>query len=60
MTQEAGILESGPNFVINSCDRLSRHEFEQTPEDGEGQGSLECCNPWCRKESDMTDQLNDM
>ena len=21
------------------------HEFEQTPEDGEGQGSLTCCSP---------------
>ena len=23
-----------------------------------GQGSLACCNPWGRKESDMTEQLN--
>ena len=22
------------------------HEFEQTPGDGEGQGSLVCCSPW--------------
>ena len=22
------------------------HEFEQTPEDSEGQGSLACCSPW--------------
>ena len=22
------------------------HEFEQTPGDSEGKGSLECCNPW--------------
>ena len=21
-------------------------------------GSLECCSPWCRKESDMTEPLN--
>ena len=34
--------------------RLSRHEFEQTTGDSEGQGSLECCNPWGRKELDMT------
>ena len=26
--------------------------------DGEGQGSLACCSPWGRKESDMTEQLN--
>ena len=25
--------------------RLDGHEFEQTPGDGEGQGSLACCNP---------------
>ena len=35
---------------------LSGHEFEQTPGDSEGQGSLTCCNPWGRKESDMTEQ----
>ena len=33
---------------------LSEHEFEQTPQDGERQGSLECCSPWGSKESDMT------
>ena len=31
------------------------HEFEQTPEDGEGQGSLACCSPWGHKESDTTE-----
>ena len=25
---------------------------------GDGQGSLVCCSPWCRKESDTTEQLN--
>ena len=34
------------------------HEFEQAQGDGEGQGSLACCSPWCQKESDMTEQLN--
>ena len=33
-------------------------EFEQTPGNGEGQGSLACCSPWDRKESDMTERLN--
>ena len=33
---------------------LNGHEFQQAPRDGEGQGSLACCNPWGRKESDMT------
>jgi len=30
------------------------HEFEQTPGDSEGQGSLVCYSPWGRKESDIT------
>ena len=33
--------------------RLNGHEFEQTLGDSEGQGSLSCCSPWGRKESDM-------
>ena len=32
------------------------HESEQACGDGEGQGSLACCSPWGRKESDMTEQ----
>ena len=38
--------------------QLNGHEFEQTPGDGEGQGSLEHCSPWCQKESDTAYQLN--
>ena len=34
------------------------HEFEQTPGDGEGQGSLACCRPWGHKQMDMTERLN--
>ena len=37
---------------------LNVHEFEQTPGDSEGQGSLACCCSWGQKESDMTQQLN--
>ena len=33
---------------------LFGHEFEQTPGDSEGQGSLTCCSPWGCKESDTT------
>ena len=39
--------------------RLNEHESEQTPGDGEGQGSLACCSPWGRKGSDTTEQLNE-
>ena len=38
--------------------RLDGHEFEQAPEVGDGQRSLECHSPWGRKESDMTEPLN--
>ena len=38
--------------------QLNGHEFEQAPVDVFGQGSLECCSPWGRKESDMIEQLN--
>ena len=38
--------------------RLNGHEFEQTPGDGDGQGSLACCSPWGRKELDTTERLN--
>ena len=36
----------------------SIYEFEQTPGDSDGQGSLAYCGPWGHKESDMTEQLN--
>ena len=34
---------------------LDGHEFEQTLGVGDGQGSLACCSPCSRKESDVTD-----
>ena len=38
--------------------RLNGYEFEQVLGDGKGQGSLACCSPWGRKESDTTEQLH--
>ena len=38
--------------------QLSGHEVEQVLGDGDGQGSLACCSPWGRKESDTTKHLN--
>ena len=38
--------------------QLNGHEFGQTPEDEEGQESLECCSLWDLKEVDRTEQLN--
>ena len=34
---------------------LDGHEYEQAPGVGDRQGSLVCCSPWCRKESDTTE-----
>ena len=42
--------------VVRLCFPLhSGHEFVQTLRDSEGQGSLVCCSPWDRKESDMSE-----
>ena len=38
--------------------RLDGPKFEQALGVGDGQGSLECCSPWGRKESDITERLN--
>ena len=38
--------------------QLYGHEFEQTPGDGDGQGSLACWSPWGRKEPDTIEQLS--
>jgi len=37
---------------------VNGHEFEQTPGDSEGQGSLACCSARSHKESDTTEPLN--
>ena len=34
--------------------QFNGHEFEQTPEDGEGQGSLVCCSPRGHKETRLS------
>ena len=39
-------------------DQLDGHDFEQALGVGDGQGSLVCCSPWGRKESDTTERLN--
>ena len=36
----------------------NEHEFEQAVGVGDGQGSLMCCSPWGRKESDTTERQN--
>ena len=53
--EEKGMTE---DEMVGWHHRLDRHEFEQAPGVGDGQGGLVCCSPWGRKESDMTEQLN--
>ena len=55
MWEEKGTTE---DETVGWHHQLNGHEFEQTPGDGEGQGSLECCSPWGRKEPDTTERLN--
>ena len=44
--------------IVGWHHQLNRHEFEQAPGVGHGQGSLVCCSPWGCKESDTTELLN--
>ena len=52
--------EKGPteDETVGWHHQLDGHESEQALGVGDGQGSLVCCNPWGRKESDMTERLN--
>ena len=45
------------NEMVEWHHGLYGHEFEHLG-DGKGQGSLLCCSPWGRKQSDMTERLN--
>ena len=44
--------------MVGWLHRLGGYEFEQALEFGDGQEGLACCDSWCGKESDMTEQLN--
>ena len=46
------------NEMVGWHHLLNGHQYEQTPGNGERQGSLACCSPCGRKESDVTEQLN--
>ena len=53
--KEKGITE---DEIVGWHHRLNGHEFEQALGDGDGQGSLVCCSPRGRKESDTHKRLN--
>ena len=40
--------------MVGQYHQFNGHEFEQTPGDTEGQGSLACCSPRGHKELDTT------
>ena len=44
--------------MVGRHHRLDGPEFEEAPGVGDGQGSLVCCGPWGRRESDTTERLN--
>ena len=52
--EEKGMTE---DEMVGWHHRFNRQEFEQAPEDGEGQRNLACCSPGCRKELDTNEQL---
>ena len=53
--QEKGAMEEE---VVGWQHPHHGHEFAQTPGDGEGQGSLECCHPWGCWELEGSEWLN--
>ena len=55
--EEKGLADDD---MVGWYHQLDEHEFEQAPGVGYGWGSLVCCSPWGRKESDMTERLNQL
>ena len=53
--EEKGMIE---DEMVGWHHQLDGHEFEQALGVCDGQGSLTCCSPRGRKESDMTERLN--
>ena len=49
--EEEGVAEDG---TVGWHHQLSRHKFEQTPQDSERQGSVACCSSQGLKDSDTT------
>ena len=49
--EEKGVAE---DEMVRWHHRINGHDFEQIPEDSEGDRSLACCSPWGHKETDTT------
>ena len=52
--EEKGATE---DEIVGWHHQLNGQDFDQTLGDGDGQGSLVCCSPWCHKELDTTERL---
>ena len=52
------LVKTTEDKMVGWHHRFNGHEFEQAPGVGNGQGSLACCSPCGRKESDTTELLN--
>ena len=50
--------ETTEDEMVGQHHWLDGHEFDQALGVGDGQGSLACCSPWGRRESEMTEGLN--
>ena len=50
--EEKSVVEDG---IVRWHHELNGHESERTLGDSEGQGSLACCSPWGRKETQLND-----
>ena len=48
MCTQTHVLHTGVTilFLSVATNVLKEHEFEQTPKESDGQGSLACCSPW--------------
>ena len=55
---KAGGEENDRGWDVGWHHWLNGHDFEQTLGVADGQGSLVCCSPWGRKESDVTERVN--
>ena len=48
------------NEMVGYHHQLNGHEFELTPGDDGGQGSLACYSPWGCRELDTTEEENNL
>ena len=55
---KAGREELTEDKMVGWHYQVDGHEFEQTPRDGDRQGSLACFSPWGCKQLDTTEWLN--